>query len=74
LTARYTSIVAFLDVSSGDDSEGVIQLATTLEDPGIKNITARALLTDGQKISPLSDPNEATLGLGEVRSEDTLEL
>ena len=27
-----------------------------------------------QKISPLSDPIEATLGLGDVRSEDTPEL
>ncbi|MGH9953763.1 MAG: hypothetical protein ACRD5J_19275 [Nitrososphaeraceae archaeon] len=35
-----------------DDSEGSIQLATTLEDPSLKNIIARALLTDGQKISP----------------------
>jgi hypothetical protein len=58
----------------GDDSEGVIQLATKLEDLSIKNITARALLTDGQKINPLSDPIEATLGLGEVRSGDTTEL
>ena len=52
------------------DDEGSIQLATTLDDPTLKNITARALLTDDQKISPLSDPIEASLSLGEVRSED----
>ena len=54
-----------------DDSKGTIQLATTLDDHTLKNITARALLTDDQKISPLSDPIEASLGLGEVRSTDT---
>lgn len=53
------------------DEEGSIQLATTLDDPTLKNITARALLTDDQKVSPLSDPIEASLGLGEVRSSDT---
>lgn len=57
-----------------NDSEGNIQLATTLDDPALKNITARALLTDGQKINPLSDPIEASLGLGEVRSEGTADL
>ena len=54
-----------------DDSKGTIQLATTLDDHTLKNIIARALLTDDQKISPLSDPIEASLGLGEVRSTDT---
>ena len=54
-----------------DDSKGTIQLATTLDDHTLKNITARALLTDDQKISPMSDPIEASLGLGEVRSTDT---
>jgi hypothetical protein len=54
-----------------DDSKGTIQLATTLDDHTLKNITARALLTDDQKVSPLSDPIEASLGLGEVRSTDS---
>ena len=54
-----------------DDSKGTIQLATTLDDHTLKNIKARALLTDDQKISPMSDPIEASLGLGEVRSTDT---
>ena len=57
-----------------DDSKGNIQLATTLNDPTLKNVTARALLTDGQKINPLSDPIEASLGLGEVRLENTSDL
>ena len=54
-----------------DDSKGTIQLATTLDDHTLKGITARALLTDDQKISPISDPIEASLGLGEVRSTNT---
>jgi hypothetical protein len=57
-----------------DDSKGNIQLATTLNDPTLKNVTARALLTDGQKINPLSDPIETSLGLGEVRLGDTSDL
>jgi hypothetical protein len=32
-----------------DDSEGTIQLATTFNDLTLKSITARTLLTDGQK-------------------------
>ena len=54
-----------------DDSKGTIQTATTLDDHTLKNITARALLTDDQKINPMSDPVEASLGLGEVSSTDT---
>lgn len=57
-----------------NDSEGTIQLATTLDDPTLQNITARALLTDGQKINPLSDPIEANLGLGELKTEGTVDL
>ncbi|MGH9987560.1 MAG: hypothetical protein ACRD8W_26755 [Nitrososphaeraceae archaeon] len=52
-----------------NDSEGSIQLATTFDDPTLQNITARALLTDGQKINSLSDPIEASLGLGELITE-----
>ena len=54
-----------------DDSEGTIQLATTFDDPSLQNVTMRALLTDGQKILPLSEPIEASLGLGEIRQEAT---
>jgi len=57
-----------------DDSEGSIQLATTFDDPTLQNITARALLTDGQKINSLSDPIEASLGLGELKTEGTADL
>ena len=50
-----------------DNPEGSIQLATTFDDPSLQNVTVRALLTDGQKILPLSEPIEANLGLGEIR-------
>lgn len=55
-----------------DDSYGTIQLATTFNDPNLKDVTAKALLTDGQKIKPLSDPIEASIGLGEITSATTL--
>jgi hypothetical protein len=52
-----------------DDSEGTIQLATTLDDnPALQNITARALITDAQKMNPLSDTIEANMGLGDIKS------
>jgi hypothetical protein len=52
-----------------DDSEGTIQLATTLDDnPALQNITARALITDAQKVNPLSDTIEANMGLGDIKS------
>jgi hypothetical protein len=52
-----------------DDSEGTIQLATTLADnPALQNITARALITDSQKVNPLSDAIEANIELGEIKS------
>jgi len=57
-----------------DVSEGSIQLATTFDDPTLQDVTVRALLTDGQRIFPLSDPIEESIGLGEVRVEDTSEL
>jgi hypothetical protein len=52
-----------------DNPEGSIQLASTFDDPALQNVTVRALLTDGQKILPLSDPIEASLGLGEIKPE-----
>jgi hypothetical protein len=42
-----------------DDWKGSIQLAITFDDPSLQNVTRRALLTDGQKIVPLSEPIEA---------------
>ena len=51
-----------------EDSEGTIQLATTFNDATLRDVTARALLTDGEKANPISDPLEATIGLGEVRT------
>jgi hypothetical protein len=57
-----------------NDSEGSIQLATTFDDPTLQNITARALLTDDQKINPLADPIEASLGLGELKTEGISDL
>ena len=52
-----------------DNPEGNIQLATTFDDPSLQNVTMRALLTDGQKIRPLSEPIEASLGLEEIKPE-----
>ncbi len=51
-------------------SEGTIQLATTLNDHNLKNITAVALLTDDEKAIPISNVLEARLNLGEM-SEDS---
>ena len=56
-----------------DDSDGTIQLATTFDDPNLKDVTAKALLTDGQKINPLSDPIEVSVGLGEITSAGNLD-
>ena len=47
-------------------SEGTIQLATTLSDHNLKNITAVALLTDDEKAIPVSNVLEARLSLGEM--------
>jgi hypothetical protein len=55
-----------------DVSEGIIQLAITFDDPTLQNVTVRALLTDGQKIFPLSDPIEESISLGEIIAEETL--
>jgi hypothetical protein len=46
--------------------EGTIQLATTLNDNNLKNITAVALLTDDEKAIPISNVLEARLNLGEM--------
>jgi hypothetical protein len=50
-------------------SEGTIQLATTLNDHNLKNITAVAILTDDEKAIPISNILEARLDLGKMSSD-----
>lgn len=47
-------------------SDGTIQLATTLNDHNLKNITAVATITDDEKAMPISNTLEARLDLGEM--------
>jgi hypothetical protein len=47
------------------NESGVIQLATTLEDETLNNVTARTMLTDGEKTSPISNMLETRLLLGQ---------
>jgi hypothetical protein len=54
-----------------DDSGGEVQLATTFDDPSLQSVIVRALLTDGEKLLPLSAPIEEIIGLGEIRNADT---
>ncbi|MGH9974526.1 MAG: hypothetical protein ACRD8Z_01645 [Nitrososphaeraceae archaeon] len=60
---RTSSLPHPLNVTS---PEGTIQLATTLNDNSLKNITAVALLTDDEKAIPISNVLEARLNLGEM--------
>ena len=50
-------------------SEGTIQLATTLNDHNLKNITAVTMLTDDEKAIPISNVLEARLNLGEMNAD-----
>lgn len=50
-----------------EDSEGSIELATTFNDDTLSNVTTRVLLT-GDKVFPISDPLEARISLGEIRT------
>lgn len=50
-------------------SEGTIQLATTLNDNNLQNITAVAMLTDDEKAIPISNVLEARLNLGEMKAD-----
>lgn len=50
-------------------SEGTIQLATTLNDNNLQNITAVAMLTDDEKAIPISNVLEARLNLGEMNDD-----
>jgi hypothetical protein len=51
-----------------EDFEGTIQLSTTFNDATLRDVTTRALLTDGVKANPISNSLNATIGLGEVRT------
>ena len=63
---RTSSLPQPLNITS---SEGTIQLATTLNDHNLKNITAVALLTDDEKAIPISNVLEARLNLGEMSND-----
>jgi len=54
------------------NQSGEIQLATTFEDKSLNNITARTMLTDGEKVIPISNTLETRLALGQNIS-DTIE-
>lgn len=47
------------------NQSGEIQLATTFEDESLNNITARTMLTDGEKVIPISNILETRLTLGQ---------
>lgn len=63
---RTSSLPHPLNITS---SEGTIQLATTLNDHTLKNITAVALLTDDEKAIPISNVLETRLNLGEMSND-----
>jgi hypothetical protein len=48
------------------DSEGTIQLATTLNVKALRNITAIAIFTDNEKVIPISNSLETRLSLGQM--------
>ena len=47
------------------NQSGEVQLATTFEDDSLNNITARTMLTDGEKANPISNILETRLTLGQ---------
>lgn len=47
------------------NQSGEIHLATTFEDEALNNITARTMLTDGEKVIPISNTLETSLALGQ---------
>jgi hypothetical protein len=51
------------------NQSGEIQLATTFEDDSLNNITARTMLTDGDKSVPISNTLETILTLGQNISD-----
>lgn len=51
------------------NQSGEIQLATTFDDESLNNITARTMLTDGEKAIPISNSLETRLALGQNISD-----
>ncbi|MGH9976642.1 MAG: hypothetical protein ACRD8Z_12540 [Nitrososphaeraceae archaeon] len=51
------------------NQSGEIQLATTFADESLNNITARAMLTNGEKVIPISNTLETRLALGQNISD-----
>ena len=51
------------------NQSGEIQLATTFADESLNNITARAMLTNGEKAIPISNTLETRLALGQNISD-----
>lgn len=49
-----------------DKTEGTIQLATTLNDKDLRNVTAIVVFTDNDKVMPISTPLETRLSLGQM--------
>lgn len=49
-----------------ESPEGTIQLATTLNDKDLRNITAITVFTDNEKVIPISNPLETRLNLGQM--------
>ncbi|MGH9982354.1 MAG: hypothetical protein ACRD8W_00165 [Nitrososphaeraceae archaeon] len=49
-----------------ESPEGTIQLATTLNDKDLRNVTAVAVFTDNEKVIPISNPLETRLSLGQM--------
>lgn len=47
------------------NESGIIQLATTFEDENLNNVTAKTMLTDGEKVIPISNTLETRLALGQ---------
>jgi hypothetical protein len=54
-----------------DDSKGTIQLATTINDPSLKDVITKAFLTDGEKVNPITEPLETMISLGDVKTTTT---
>jgi hypothetical protein len=51
------------------NQSGEIQLATTFDDESLNNIIAKTMLTDGEKVVPISNTLETRLALGQNISD-----
>ena len=56
-----------------DDLEGTIQLATTINDPSLKDLIIKAFLKDGEKVNPITESLETTISIGDVKTTATPE-